>query len=107
MLEITLQYFDGCPNWEVLDRRLTEALDGRSDVRVAHQRVETADDAAVWQIDDRTAVIATTDFFTPMVDDPHDFGRIAATNAISDVYAMADLATGQLSSASGISVWLV
>lgn len=49
---------------------------------------ETADDAAVWQVDERTCVIATTDFFTPIVDDPHDFGRIAATNAISDVYAM-------------------
>ncbi|MDN3712614.1 selenide, water dikinase SelD [Paracoccus cavernae] len=49
---------------------------------------ETADDAAVWQIDDNTCVIATTDFFMPMVDDPRDFGRIAATNAISDVYAM-------------------
>lgn len=45
-MEITLQYFDGCPNWEVLDRRLTEALDGRSDVRVVHQRVKTAEDAA-------------------------------------------------------------
>ena len=49
---------------------------------------ETADDAAVWQLDENTCVIATTDFFMPMVDDPHDFGRIAATNAISDVYAM-------------------
>jgi selenide,water dikinase len=49
---------------------------------------ETGDDAAVWQIDDQTCVIATTDFFMPMVDDPRDFGRIAATNAISDVYAM-------------------
>ncbi|AGT10315.1 selenide, water dikinase SelD [Paracoccus aminophilus] len=49
---------------------------------------ETADDAAVWQVDDNTCVIATTDFFMPMVDDPRDFGRIAATNAISDVYAM-------------------
>jgi selenide,water dikinase len=49
---------------------------------------ETGDDAAVWQIDDATCVIATTDFFMPMVDDPYDFGRIAATNAISDVYAM-------------------
>lgn len=49
---------------------------------------ESADDAAVWQIDDNNCVIATTDFFMPMVDDPHDFGRIAATNAISDVYAM-------------------
>lgn len=49
---------------------------------------ETADDAAVWQVDAETCVIATTDFFMPMVDDPFDFGRIAATNAISDVYAM-------------------
>jgi selenide,water dikinase len=50
--------------------------------------IETGDDAAVWQVDDNTCVIATTDFFMPMVDDPFDFGRIAATNAISDVYAM-------------------
>ncbi len=49
---------------------------------------ETADDAAVWQIDEQTCIISTTDFFMPMVDDPRDFGRIAATNAISDVYAM-------------------
>ena len=49
---------------------------------------ETADDAAVWQIDEKSCLISTTDFFTPMVDDPRDFGRIAATNAISDVYAM-------------------
>ncbi|TXI08542.1 MAG: selenide, water dikinase SelD [Rhizobium sp.] len=49
---------------------------------------EMADDAAVWQVDENTCLIATTDFFMPMVDDPHDFGRIAATNAISDVYAM-------------------
>ncbi len=49
---------------------------------------ETSDDAAVYQVDDNTCVIATTDFFMPMVDDPRDFGRIAATNAISDVYAM-------------------
>jgi len=49
---------------------------------------ESSDDAAVWQVDDRTCVIATTDFFMPVVDDPFDFGRIAATNALSDVYAM-------------------
>jgi selenide,water dikinase len=49
---------------------------------------ETSDDAAVWQVDDNTCIIATTDFFMPMVDDAFDFGRIAATNAISDVYAM-------------------
>jgi selenide,water dikinase len=50
--------------------------------------VETGDDAAVWQLDDHNCIIATTDFFMPIVDDPHDFGRIAATNAISDIYAM-------------------
>ena len=49
---------------------------------------ETGDDAAVWQVDDNTCIVATTDFFMPVVDDPFDFGRIAATNAISDVYAM-------------------
>jgi selenide,water dikinase len=49
---------------------------------------ETGDDAAVWQLDDKTCVVATTDFFMPIVDDPHEFGRIAATNAISDIYAM-------------------
>lgn len=48
----------------------------------------TSDDAAVWRIDEKTAIVATTDFFTPIVDDPFDFGRIAATNALSDVYAM-------------------
>ena len=50
--------------------------------------IETADDAAVWKLNDSQALIATTDFFMPIVDDPYDFGRIAATNAISDVYAM-------------------
>lgn len=49
---------------------------------------ETGDDAAVWDLDGETTIIATTDFFMPMVDDPDHFGRIAATNAISDVYAM-------------------
>jgi selenide,water dikinase len=49
---------------------------------------ETADDAAVYRLNDTQALVATTDFFTPVVDDPFDFGRIAATNAISDVYAM-------------------
>jgi len=50
--------------------------------------IETADDAAVYRLNDAQALIATTDFFTPIVDDPYDFGRIAATNAISDIYAM-------------------
>jgi selenide, water dikinase len=49
---------------------------------------ESNDDAAVYRLNDRQALIATTDFFTPIVDDPYDFGRIAATNALSDVYAM-------------------
>ncbi|HSG01650.1 MAG TPA: selenide, water dikinase SelD, partial [Vicinamibacterales bacterium] len=50
--------------------------------------LETSDDAAVYKINDEQALIATTDFFMPIVDDPYEFGRIAATNAISDVYAM-------------------
>jgi len=50
--------------------------------------IETSDDAAVYRLNDRQAVVATTDFFTPVVDDPFDFGAIAATNALSDIYAM-------------------
>ena len=50
--------------------------------------IETADDAAVYKLNDEQALIATTDFFMPIVDDPYHFGQIAATNAISDVYAM-------------------
>ena len=49
---------------------------------------ESSDDAAVYRINDQQAIVATTDFFLPIVDDPYDFGRIAATNAISDIYAM-------------------
>ncbi len=48
----------------------------------------TADDAAVYRLTSELAIVQTVDFFTPIVDDPYDFGRIAATNAISDVYAM-------------------
>ena len=50
--------------------------------------IETSDDAAVYQINESQAIVATTDFFMPIVDDPFDFGKIAATNAISDIYAM-------------------
>src|SRR2546421_2917037 len=50
--------------------------------------IESSDDAAVYRLNDTQAIVATTDFFTPIVDEPHDFGRIAATNAISDIYAM-------------------
>jgi selenide,water dikinase len=49
---------------------------------------ESSDDAAVWRLNDQQAIVATTDFFMPVVDDPFDFGRIAATNALSDIYAM-------------------
>ncbi|MEZ5921414.1 MAG: selenide, water dikinase SelD, partial [Parvularculaceae bacterium] len=48
----------------------------------------TSDDAAVWRVSGEAAIVATTDFFMPVVDDPFEFGRIAATNALSDVYAM-------------------
>jgi selenide,water dikinase len=50
--------------------------------------IENNEDAAVYKLNDNQALVATTDFFTPIVDDPYDFGRISATNAISDVYAM-------------------
>ena len=50
--------------------------------------IETSDDAAVYRLNDEQALVATTDFFMPIVDDPYEFGRIAATNALSDVYAM-------------------
>jgi len=49
---------------------------------------ESSDDAAVYRLNATQALVATTDFFTPIVDDPYDFGRIAATNALSDIYAM-------------------
>lgn len=50
--------------------------------------IESSDDAAVYRLNESQAIVATTDFFTPIVDDAYDFGRIAATNAISDIYAM-------------------
>ena len=70
---------------------LTEILRGVRNFAVPKELmvgIETADDAAVYRLNDEQALIATTDFFMPIVDDPFDFGRIAATNAISDVYAM-------------------
>jgi len=70
---------------------LSEILKGTSGMVIPKELlvgIETADDAAVYQINEEQALIATTDFFMPIVDNPFDFGRIAATNAISDVYAM-------------------
>ena len=49
---------------------------------------DASDDAAVYRVNDSTAIVQTVDFFPPVVDDPYDFGRIAAANALSDVYAM-------------------
>lgn len=71
----------------VLQRLLASAPPGvlPADLLVGSDK---ADDAAVYRLNERQAVVATTDFFTPIVDDPYDFGRIAATNALSDVYAM-------------------
>ncbi|WP_291842933.1 selenide, water dikinase SelD [Maricaulis sp.] len=70
---------------------LSDILGGASAFPVPPQLIvdsATRDDAAVWRINDDMALVATTDFFTPIVDDPETFGKIAATNALSDVYAM-------------------
>ncbi len=70
---------------------LSEILKGSARLPVPPELlvgIETADDAAVYQLNEEQALIATTDFFMPIVDDPFDFGRIAAANALSDVYAM-------------------
>ena len=71
----------------VLDGILPKGDGGFKDARLLVGN-ELRDDAAVWQIDKEQSLISTTDFFMPIVDDPYDFGRVAATNAISDVYAM-------------------
>ena len=70
---------------------LSQLLRGTGRLPVPEQLIvglENADDAAVYRLDDEQALVATTDFFMPIVDDPYDFGRIAATNALSDIYAM-------------------
>lgn len=86
----SLSHGGGC-GCKIAPGVLSDMLRGMGTLPVPPQLlvgIETSDDAAVYQISDDLAVIATTDFFMPIVDDPHDFGRIAATNAISDVYAM-------------------
>lgn len=86
----SLSHGGGC-GCKIAPGVLSEILKGTSSMPVPPQLlvgIETADDAAVYQLNDEQALIATTDFFMPIVDDPYDFGRIAATNAISDVYAM-------------------
>ncbi len=86
----SLSHGGGC-GCKIAPGVLSEILKGTAAMPIPKELlvgIETADDAAVYQLNDEQALIATTDFFMPIVDDPHDFGRIAATNAISDVYAM-------------------
>jgi selenide, water dikinase len=78
----------GCKLAPSVLQQLLAEMPGAPPYRQLLVGTETGDDAAVWQLDGGTCIISTTDFFMPMVDDPHDFGRIAATNALSDVYAM-------------------
>ena len=86
----SLSHGGGC-GCKIAPGVLSEILKGTAAMPIPKELlvgIETADDAAVYQLNDEQALVATTDFFMPIVDDPHDFGRIAATNAISDVYAM-------------------
>ncbi|TFZ01115.1 selenide, water dikinase SelD [Ramlibacter rhizophilus] len=86
----SLSHGGGC-GCKIAPGVLSEILKGTARMPLPPQLlvgIETADDAAVYKLNDEQALIATTDFFMPIVDDPFDFGRIAATNAISDVYAM-------------------
>jgi selenide,water dikinase len=86
----SLSHGGGC-GCKIAPGVLSEILKGTAALPIPRELlvgIETADDAAVYQLNDEQALIATTDFFMPIVDDPFDFGRIAATNAISDVYAM-------------------
>ena len=86
----SLSHGGGC-GCKIAPGVLSEILKGGSAMPLPPQLlvgIETSDDAAVYQLNDEQALVATTDFFMPIVDDPVDFGRIAATNALSDVYAM-------------------
>jgi len=86
----SLSHGGGC-GCKIAPGVLSDILKGTSAMPIPKELlvgIETSDDAAVYQLNDEQALIATTDFFMPIVDDPFDFGRIAATNAISDVYAM-------------------
>jgi selenide,water dikinase len=86
----SLSHGGGC-GCKIAPGVLSEILKGTASMPIPEALlvgIETADDAAVYRLNDEQALIATTDFFMPIVDDPYDFGRIAATNAISDVYAM-------------------
>src|ERR1700694_2266173 len=86
----SLSHGGGC-GCKIAPGVLSEILKGTAAMPVPKELLvgmETPAAAAVYRLNDEQALIATTDFFMPIVDDPHDFGRIAATNALSDVYAM-------------------
>jgi len=86
----SLSHGGGC-GCKIAPAVLSEILKGTLQMPIPKELmvgIATADDAAVYKLNDEQALIATTDFFMPIVDDPFEFGRIAATNAISDVYAM-------------------
>ena len=86
----SLSHGGGC-GCKIAPGVLSEILRGSSALPLPPELlvgIETSDDAAVYRLNDEQALVATTDFFMPIVDDPVDFGRIAATNALSDVYAM-------------------
>ncbi|MGA1094058.1 MAG: selenide, water dikinase SelD [Burkholderiaceae bacterium] len=86
----SLSHGGGC-GCKIAPGVLSEILKGSSAMPMPKELlvgIDTADDAAVYKLNETQALVATTDFFMPIVDDPYDFGRIAATNAISDVYAM-------------------
>ena len=86
----SLSHGGGC-GCKIAPGVLSEILKGSSAMPLPPELlvgIETSDDAAVYRLNDEQALVATTDFFMPIVDDPIDFGRIAATNALSDVYAM-------------------
>ena len=86
----SLSHGGGC-GCKIAPGVLSEILKGTMQMPIPKELlvgIATSDDAAVYQLNEDQALIATTDFVMPIVDDPTDFGRIAATNAISDVYAM-------------------
>src|SRR6202790_2410982 len=85
----SLSHGGGC-GCKIAPGVLAELLKGSLPSRHADLMVgaDTSDDAAVYRLNENQAIVATTDFFMPIVDDPFDFGRIAATNALSDIYAM-------------------
>ena len=87
----TLSHGGGC-GCKIAPAVLSELLAGMATAGLVPEALlvgtESSDDAAVYKLNDEQAIVATTDFFMPIVDDPYDFGRIAATNALADIYAM-------------------